>query len=452
MSQDGNGLGTPPGGSSDEPIKSNVSLDALGSPAPIGVPPVVVPPVEPQGTPPAGTPPVVDPVPPVGTPPVVEAPQGLPTTFEGLLPLISADSGTQEVADTRNELLSTFKGNKIDSTGNILNDKGEVVLKASTLKAYIETGDLPTNAEGKFINDAGEVVGEPAPAPSLIETVKSSLTTNFGLQLDTVDVPDTEEGLVALTTEAIKQKSNQAIHSFLEAYPDIKGLYQHIRLGGKVEDYSSSFVDYGTINIKSLEEGSKLDLLNKMFTLQGVPNKDNMINLIKGAGEDELNKAVSGALVYLDGKQKQDSAAREAQLKQREAQEARDTEQYWNTVQGVVKQGKVGELNIPATERDAFFAYMAKPVTDDLVSANDLDAENDSLEFQLAVSYLRFKKGDINKLVQNLARQERVETLKEKLNKLKGKTDNGAVPITGNQSNAGGGNLSLTSLLGNTPK
>jgi hypothetical protein len=445
------------GTGSDEPIKSNVSLDALGNPgapAPVNTPDGTgTPPATPEGasagTPPAGTPPAATPPSGDGTPPANVEPTVLPTTFDGLLPLITATSGTQEVADLRNTLLTTFKGNNIDATGNILNDKGEVVLKAETLKVYLETEKLPTNAEGKYVNDKGEVVGEPEPQATLIDTVKGALATNFGLDLSTVEVEDTEEGLVALTQEAIKQKSNSAIYNFLEAHPDIKGLYQHIRLGGKVEDYNSSFIDYGTINVKTLDESAKIDLLNKMFTSQGVPNKDNLIKLINGAGEEEVNKAVSGALVYLDNKQKQETASRTAQLQAQAKQEAEETEKYWNTVHQVVKDGKVGAITIPVTDRDAFFEYMSKPVTEDLISANDLDAEKDSLEFQLAMSYLRFKKGDINKLVQTLSRQERVESLQDKLKRLQGRTDNGSAPRTGNQQQGNGDSISLTRLLGN---
>lgn len=457
MVTDGNG--------NDNHVKSNVSLDALAglgnpnpNPTPTGdpnggtTPPNNGTPAgDPNGTPAGtGTPPTGDPnggtgTPPVNTPPVVDA---IPENVDELLPLLSDVSNTNpELVKYRQLLLTTFKGNTLDASGNVLNEQGEVVLTTETLKKYLTTGELPTNEKGEIVNVKGEVIGKASPPVSVVQTFKEGLKTQLGIDLPNVEVPDTEEGLFKLTQEAIKVRSIQAINGFLEAHPDVKGLYQHIKLGGKVEDYKSAHVDYSSINIKTLEETSKVDLLNKMFTLQGVPNKDNMINLIKSAGEEELNKAVAGAVLYLDGKQKQEAADRETQLVAQAKREQDETIKYWTTVEGVVKEGKVGDIVIPLADRDAFFAYMSKPVTEDMYSANDVDAEKDSLDFQLLVSYLRYKKGDISTLASIISKQNHVEGLRAKFEKLAHITGNGSVPITGNNVNNGKA-LTLDELLG----
>lgn len=450
-------------GTGNEPPKSNVSLDALaglGNPAPIdnngagagdggtGTPPVGNP--NPDGgagtNPPAGDPQGVGTG--AGTPPSQDPPTfTFPDKIEELLPLLAdANNVVPEVVEYRNLLLTTFKGKTLDTSGNVLNEQGEVVLSADTLTKYVTTGELPTNEKGEIINAKGEVIGVSTPPASTVSVVKESLKTQLGIDLSTLDVPDTEEGLVQLTQEAIKERSKGAIINFLEANPDIKGLYQHIRLGGKVEDYKSSHIDYGSINIKTLEESSKIDLLNKMFTLQGTPNKDNMIELIKGAGEEQLNKAVAGAVLYLDGQQKQENLAREQALAAKAKQEADETVAYWNNVNTLVTNGKVGDIVIPLNEREAFFNYMSKPVTDDLYSANDLDAEKDALEFQLLVSYLRYKKGNVSTLANIIAKQNQVENLKSRFDKLANITGNGTVPITGKDVN-NGAPLSLDILM-----
>ncbi len=402
-----------------------------------------------NGNPPANPPAPLEGNQPPNQPPAVVEPLVI-NTFEDLLPHLgnSTDAG---VVQLKTDVLTVFKGNSIDAQGNVLGQNNEILLSAENFKKYVDTGDLPLNDKGEVVNAQGIVVGKSNEVPTpTIELVRNKLQENLGIEFknpDILSLEDTEENLVALTQEAIKLKSVLAISNFLDAQPEVKGLYQHLALGGTVDTYSASNLDYKSIDIKKLEEGGKLDLLNKMFTLQGVPSKDNLIALIKNAGEEELNKNVSAAILYLDTNQKQKNEARDNQLKQLAIQEAQETTEHWNKVQDVVKGGKVGEIVIPLAERDAFFNYMALPVNDDMISANDLKAEQDSLEFQLLVSYLRFKGGDISKLAKGIAGQNRVITLQERSAKLRGLTENGSVPIPANQNQ--GSSITLDNLLGN---
>ena len=438
--------------SGNEPGKSDVNLGDLLSNNPTNVqPPVTV------VTPPAGDPVppvVVDPANPPTTPPQgadgnADAPLVI-NNFEDLLPHLgnNTDAG---VVELKTNILNVFKGSKIDEKGNVLGQNNEVVLSAENFKKYVDTGDLPLNDKGEVVNAQGIVVGKSNEVVTpTIELVRSKLQESLGIEFKNPEIlalEDTEDNLIALTQEAVKLKSVAAVSNFLESYPEVKGLFQHLQLGGTVDTYSASNLDYKSLNVKNLDEGAKLDLLNKMFTLQGVPSKDNLITLIKSAGEEELNKNVASAILFLDNKQKEQNQQRDNQLRALALQEEQDTIQHWTAVENVVKSGKVGDIVIPLAERDAFFKYMALPANDDMVSANDLKAQEDSLEFDLLVSYLRFKGGDISKLAKAIASQQRVETLQERSARLKGLTDNGVVPTTGNQNRSS--NLSLDALLGN---
>lgn len=453
------------GTGSNEPIKSNVSLGALGNPNPNPEPnaggtgnpdPNGNP--HPQGTPPNGqpsgdgNPPAGNPNPNgSGNPPSnAGADNKLPETFNELLPFLSANSNDNaEVNALKGQLLETFKATAIDDKGNLLDATGDIIFKAETLQKFIDSDELPVNEKGELVNDKGEVIRQVQTPRNIVADLKTSVEADFGIQFaDDVDFPDTEEGLKLLIKESVKAKSTNAIKSFLESNPALKGFYQHLALGGSPETYSSNNVDYKSINIKTLDEGAKVDLLNKMFTAQGLPNKDNMLNLIKTAGQEELDKAVAGAVLYLDHQQTEKTKAQEAQLLAQQEQEAKAVEAYWEDVNKlVVKEGKLGRVVIPTTDREAFFNYMARPVDDDYNSADSLAAQKDSLEFQTLVSYLRFKGGDISKLASIIASEKRLETLAERMARIK-ETDNGeGVPRTV-KGNSGSGSISLGSLLG----
>ena len=90
--------------------------------------------------------------------------------------------------------------------------------------------------------------------------------------------------------------------------------------------------------------------------------------------------------------------------------------------------------------------YLSKPVDAEGNSAEMLDEAKEDINFQLMVSFLRFKKYDISKLAEVIAKENKALTLRERVNQQKAKaiTDTG-VPTTGQHADD---NLSLERILG----
>ena len=208
-----------------------------------------------------------------------------------------------------------------------------------------------------------------------------------------------------------------SITKFLDAQPELKSFAQHLALGGTADNYKSTHVDYKSLKVKDLEVNSKLDILRKSFTAQGNPSGDMIVDMLKQAGEEELNRATSDAINFLDKQQGLQNQQREEQLRANALQEEQATEKYWQDVQGTIQKGVLGTLNVPIKEREAFFNYLAKPVDESMNSAEALAIAEETLETQLMVSYLRFKGGDISKLVNNMVKEQKVMTLKERMAK-----------------------------------
>lgn len=397
---------------------------------------------------------------PAGTPPGNEGGTGAgdnntssPQTFEELITVFLQDNLDAEQTEARSNLLDTFKASKLDANGNLLNDVGEVVLSAAKLKAYVEEDTLPLNTKGDVVNEKGEVLitkAELDKKNSVVLPIKSAIEANFGITFpDNLVLDESEDSLLTLVDAAVKIKSQKSVIDFLESNPDVKSYYQHLALGGDPNKYSSTNINYKDINVKNLSEQAKLDILNRSFSMQGTPSKDNLINLIKKEGDETLNTAVGEAIKYLDTKQKEYNAGQETALQQQYEAQQKDLVTYWTAVDSRVKEGKIGDIVIPIAERTAFFDYLSKPADENNNSADGIDSEQDSLDFQLLVSYLRFKKGDVSKLAAIKAKEQRVANLLDKFNKNKLGSGNG-VPRTDasrNNNGKGGGVPSLDILL-----
>lgn len=433
----------------------NVSLDGLlegAQTAPLSNLPGSVPPAT---TPPAGTTPDdntdVNKNSPVITPTGNNV-EPTPTTFEGLVPLLSADNISEEHKDTRDLLLSTFKATKVDKSGNLLNDSNEVVLSAAKLKDFIENDKYPVDANGNMVNDKGEVVKTSTQIldeNSVVKPLVRTLEDNFSVKLSSDLVfEESEEGIINAVNEIVKEKNKNVIGSFLGSNPILKSFAEHIALGNSPDTFTNTNIDYKSVNVKQLDTATKLSILDKAFTLQETPSKDVIIKLLSDKGEEELNKAVADQVKYLDAKQTETNQKRSEALAQQAEQQERETIKYWEDVNKVVSAGKIGNINIPLSDREAFYNYMSKPIDDDFNSAEAIAAKKDTVEFNLLVSYLRFKGGDISRLASIVAKEEKVLGFKERLAKYNHVSGNGSAPMTQNSNGNQGANIDMSTLLG----
>ena len=422
----------------DEPL---VTLDTIID----GVQPNT--PAAPEGTPvPAPVEPIVPTTPAAQTPP----PSGELATesFETTLPvLIKADEAlTAEEKELKTGLLDVFKASNIDKSGNLLNDKNEIIFTAAQLKDYIENDKLPLNDKGELVNAKGEVVAtneEPLP---LVDIAKNALSTQLGIDVSHLKVEDTEDGLVTVVEEAVKIGRADAIIDFLEGDYRLKQFYQHLLLGNEPNTFVQDMIDYKKINLTTLDNNSKEDLLARYYKKQGIVNPTNIIEGLKKGGQEIVDAELATAVTYLDQKQHQDIAERDAKIREQVALERQQVEQYWNKVNETVKAGKLGSINIPIKDKDTFMDYLSKPVDAEGNSAEMLDEAKEDINFQLMVSFLRFKKYDISKLAEVIAKENKALTLRERVNQQKAKaiTDTG-VPTTGQHADD---NLSLERILG----
>jgi len=401
-----------------------------------------------DGTPTVNTPPANPPVnPPVTTP--SNTPTNPPAnpeppstgenleTFEGIISAFTSETISEDAKGLRSELLNMFKASNIDKQGNLLNDANEVLFTAEQIKEYIESDKLPLNEKGELINSKGEAINiTQEDSRPIVDVIREDLGVQLGIELPhDFTVADNLEGITKLVQEAIKTANTKSIVNFLDSNPIMKDFYQHLKLGYNPSDFTAENIDYKSIDTTTLDNIAKLDFINKYYKKQGIANTSNLLEALKKGGEDVVNAELATALTYLDNKQKEERTNRDNLLRQQALEEAQEVENYWNQVNSTITKGKLGNINIPIKERQAFFDYLSKPIDKEGNSAVMKDIENEDLEFQLMTDFLRFKKYNLSELVAVLAKENKVLSLREKLEKSKKEFQTGkGVPTTGSSN------------------
>ena len=444
---DNNGQQNPQG--NQNPQGSLPSLDAVID-ATLGI-----------GGTPAGTEPVTPPAGTEGTPPVEGGQQqaqgqqaqqqqqaqppanNSPIEEDNLTSLLSADDSSlsEEDRTLKNTLLSTFGAAGIDANGNLVNEQGQVVLSKDSLDKYIDTGEVLLDAQGNQIDETGKIIkpaSEVNVANTIIELSKKAIEQELGFTLlDSEGKPKSYSNSVEGSTELLKDVATNAtvnaVTAFLNSNPELKDIYFHLANGGKLDDYTSSNIDYTAIDVTTLDRTGKLNYIKQSFEQQGVKNAGSLIKTLEQSSDEALTQAAADAILTLKQVSEDAKAEREREYQLNQQKEAQALEEYWNNVNSVITNGKLKDINIPNAEKDDFFKYLAVPINSKGESQEMIDAEKESEEDRLLLSYLRFKKFNLNDLVNLKAKTNRLEQLRSRVGIPNPKIENAQARTNGGQ-------------------
>ena len=414
------GIGTPPAPESTDPFATPVGAD--------GNPPASVDPVQGQQQ---------------AQPPVNPSPTDTPSEEDNLTSLLSADNSllSEEDRALKNTLLSTFGAAGVDTNGNLINEQGQVVLSKESLDKYIDTGEVLLDAQGNQIDETGKIIkpaSEVNVANTIIELSKNAIEQELGFTLlDSEGKPKSYSNSVEGSTELLKDVATNAtvnaVTAFLNSNPDLKDIYFHLANGGKLEDYSSSNTDYTAIDVTALDRSGKLNYIKQSFEQQGLKNAGSLIKTLEQSSDEALTQAAADAILTLKQVSEDTKVQRENEYKIKQQEEAKNLEAYWNNVNSVITNGKLKDINIPNVEKDDFFKYLALPINSKGESQEMIDADKESDEDRLLLSYLRFKKFNLNDLVNLKAKTNRLEQLRSRVGIPNPKIENAQARTNGGQ-------------------
>jgi hypothetical protein len=290
----------------------------------------------------------------------------------------------------------------LDDDGNIVDEDGGIILSKDKVKK---------DAEGNLILPEDFKPTE----PTLVNLIQRELDVKIYDEEGKVKkYEDTPKGASEYIKDIAVQVKNETRLDFFKSHPELVKLHNHLVNGGNYKDFNLvvESTDWSAINLTELGVDEKVNLIKQSFAKKGVDGKttDEIVNMYKTAGTIDDNAKVAQDFLVAN-KQQEDEAAR-VKFEQIETQRKENAVKYWTTVKETIDKGVLAGINIPATEKDAFFEYLAKPVENNQSKAA-LDRRNASLENKLLFDYLTFSKFDFSKLVEQKAKQVNVAKVKK---------------------------------------
>ena len=366
-----------------------------------------------------------------------------------LLQGLNSDGLSTEESDLKKELLEKFNGVSIDSNGNILDKDGNVVADFDKVDKFINAE--PTfDDKGNQVDEKGKVIKTKSQVEFEKSTIGGVIAELPYKLVDENDNPiiydDTIEGYTKLAKDIAAVELEEYKQSFFEGNPLLREVSKHILSGGKLEDFNKP-IDYTKIDIKKLSDLDKVDLINKSFLASGIDKEraNDLVELIKKGGE--VDKEANKAIGILDTNQKLQQKQRDIQYQQAIEDENNQVVKYWTGVKQVIDSGKLGKLEIPKEEQQAFFKYLSTPVDDNGNSQETIDNEKQGLDSDLMMRYYRYKGFNVDSIVKSELNKNRVQTLRDKITKAH-KSNSSSGSNTSNRSKTmNPGDVSLDELL-----
>ena len=339
------------------------------------------------------------------------------------------------------------EGNLLDSTGKLVKTKDEVEKALDAEQEFTFT----ENDNGDILDETGKVVIKKADVkrdkdgnvlipdsiinPPTKGTLVEELAKFTGIKVadkdgNLVQYDDTEEGIANYVKDAVNIGINQGALKLFEAMPDVKDYYLHRTNGGSASDFFKETTDWSKVVFdKSWTPEQKIDWVVKDLTAKGVDADEAKALAQVAKDSNKLDERTEKAIANLKELDKAKSKQRQDEYNAKQAEQIKETQNYWNGIKSVVDKGELEGIAIPEKDRKAFFDYISKPVDKQGRTQEMIDTEKEVPEKGLKLSYLRFKKFDLKELVQREAQTQNAKGLRERIAKAKNNTSGAKITV-----------------------
>jgi hypothetical protein len=306
----------------------------------------------------------------------------------------------------------------------------------------------PKRGRPKKVEKVVETVVEPEPiVPEIVEgdeviepTLISSLAAKMGFELGEDDVfEETEEGLVEFIKSTGDKLADSKLNGYFESLPPIAGdFFDFLQMLGdeateeKIQAFFSSVkpeIDYKSVDLNN-EDAQKAVM--RTFYKKMEYNDAEITEAIEDleiAGT--LAKSAKVASTKLAARQESERAALLEKTRAEDLAKKEKIQKYWGAVDTTIKNGKVGNFNIPVTEQKAILEYMSKPTKSGVPQFQE-ELNNMSVEDRIQLAIAVKNKFNLSKYINTAVKTAQASTLRERLatgtTKLKG------APVVGSGS------------------
>lgn len=236
---------------------------------------------------------------------------------------------------------------------------------------------------------------------------------------------DSVEGLAKRTLAVAEKVVEQEFGNFFEEHPDIAEYLKYKELGGNIKDYlETKFpkLDYNTLEISEDDINSQKSIVATGLRKQGY-SEDKIAEKIK--------RYESSGVLFQEATDTKETLALEQKAEQEEIlkrqeeinqEELKKQEAYLKQIEdSILKNNSFAGIVIPEAEKKKFYDHITKPVNKEGYTQYQLDTLNDSIEDRLALLYLRYKKFNLNDVVERKAKTLQAKKVSEMIKSSKEK-------------------------------
>lgn len=350
----------------------------------------------------------------------------------------------------RTGLLTKYKGAGFNEDGDIIDENGQIVQSFEDIVKYLneptqttvnENGD-EVDAEGKVLRTKVQIAVDSTVVNKLHdESAYKFLDDDGNVKI----YEDSEEGFKEFSKDISYERFNEFKEEFFGQNPVLTEVAKHLLSGNDLDTFNMG-TDYSKLDASTMSKEEKISYIKRSFEVSGL-DKDRVNSVVQliidsNSVDDEINKAIPALQ-----KHEADTVASRDAAYQQSIEDRNDAiEKHWEDVNTVVTKGQLNEITIPDADKKDFYAYVSDAIDDKGNSKELIDRQNETLEQQLMLSYLRFKGFNLDKLVALKARETKIKGLKEMI-KQSAKIE--STPVNDNQRvTSGESDITIGSLLG----
>ena len=370
--------------------------------------------------------------------------------FKNLLNTFTTNDLSEEDKELKNDLLSKHKGAGFNANGDLVDNQGQVIKTSDELYEDINKEEVLLDNKGNQIDENGKIVKskfELAAENSYVN--KRHKESGYSFQDENGEVKiyeDSDEGLDSFTNDLAEEKAKEINARLFNSNPIIPEVIKHL-LSGKDLDSFNKITDYEKVEPKSLNKDEKLAYIKQSLLVSGMPKDrvETYLNLI--VDSNKVDSELQASLANLQENQEEQKAKRNQEYQEAVQKQQKETVDYWKGVEDQIKADKVKFVTIPEKEKDSFYNYMSMAIDDNGNSQHLLDKQNQPLEEEIGLAYLRFKGFNFDSVINKKVNEKKVLSIRERLKRSTNKVNSSTASTKGSKVNPADVDMRISDIL-----
>ncbi len=341
----------------------------------------------------------------------VESPSMMDFSEENLLD----DNYNDELEEDQEEVIEEEVEEEAEEPKKVIKKKAPLPPKKKVEEPIVEEEE---EIESAAAPDEGDEEVEDETNDPLAFWQEVDNITGFPVDVDYGDLDPISPQGVALREKALMEKSvADFIDRVAEQHPSAYKALEYALAGGNIEELFRGDKDYSRIVLKEDDEDHAKLILAEFYEKKGITNPDRIRRMISADAESEEGVVTAAQSALDEMKQAQEQEKQEevrAQQARADRQKAQD-QQFLRSVDTLISSMKLDSFRISSRkDADEFSTFVRQHVQRDGKGGYLFvtPVEPTTLEKQLQAEFFKFKKGNLDSLIQIKATTQHAQRLR----------------------------------------